>query len=1364
MDTANPITAHLISAAAEKWSSDLLDRSGRNPLLYYRDLSRGTLDLSAGGGADQTALAELADSRKTRLSRLFAEPDRLKDAARRARTVAAKARENDEERGVQTLFLAWGLTSWTNQRTSGPGSSSIPAAPLLLTPLSLKARSGAAEDFDLRISGEWAVNPTLLHHLETEFDFRFDGGRNGEFSSIGERMALADRLTAQARGEIPDFSVEQSKAVVGNFSYQKLAMVKDIQEAEENGLLGEHDLLAAIAGDTEARSRLRTQHANFEPINPDMVHPSEEFLVLDADASQSGVINTVLAGRDLVVEGPPGTGKSQTISNLIAALVASKQTVLFVAEKRAAIDAVLKRLRDNDLDITLDLHETGASSLKRRVANDLRMTLDKYTNSQEPDVQPVQENLSQHRRSLNEHTASVHKKRDPWGETLYSIEENLITLRGKVVPSHIRFKDDILPALAEDDWKQALRDLRQYVDLGGLALLPETEWPVSPWALAYQAGKLTARDQISDSLEALRFLDGHLAQILRQWQKFADELGFRMLNTVSEWKDLVGFITEIEELCEYVELAAYELDRELLNVIAESKPSLFLIFNGQYRQAIKEVKQLWRHNTKPSRRMLHKIVDKIVFHHTTWGQYGSGDESVFPQNLPASAKDEEISATLEKIEQVVEQTGDPELPGLTFEKLQERVGILLDHQETLLNLADITELGLNLSTRGLKQVLVEASRRRLDTEETTDLARYVWYESLLDHIRLDDRSIRTFSGEALNRTVEQYKRVDQQHIESGKDRVRRQVAKWSRDARNDHHEENLLVRKQANLKRGHMTVRRLLQEAPNVLRALKPCWAMSPLLVAETLPQEQLFDVVIFDEASQVTAADAIGPIMRAGKVVVTGDTKQLPPTRFFMGSIEEEDEDEENPASLTSGFESILDVMATLLSPPHGTRNLSWHYRSRNERLIAFSNAQPTLYDGSLTTFPGTANDDCVNHVLTDHDPGGTGKQVREANRVVELIFEHARQRPEESLGVITMGVKHAGLVEELLRNERAEHPELDHWLDHGPPHLSDSEPLFIKNIERVQGDERDSIILSVGYGRGQDGRMVHRFGPLNVEGGERRLNVAVTRARRRMTVVSSFASADLDPNKLKAEGARMLGAYLAYAETGGEHLGFARTNKTPLNGFERDIQKGLREAGIPLVAQYGSAGYWIDFAAAHPERPGQMVLAIEADGARYHSSRTARDRDRLRQEHLERIGWRFHRIWSTDWFLHREQEIEKAVTAWKRAAAETDAPSRPAAPPPAEAPPESEGNDRVPQRQGPCPVDPGDPIGEYSPQSLVKLIRWIESDGRLLTDSELMDIAIKELGFARRGSRIVEALQKAINETRQTADQQAGSPAPLG
>ena len=207
--------------------------------------------------------------------------------------------------------------------------------------------------------------------------------------------------------------------------------------------------------------------------------------------------------------------------------------------------------------------------------------------------------------------------------------------------------------------------------------------------------------------------------------------------------------------------------------------------------------------------------------------------------------------------------------------------------------------------------------------------------------------------------------------------------------------------------------------------------------------------------------------------------------------------------------------------------------------------------------------------------------------------------------------------------------------------PTQSGKEPFFIKNLERVQGDERDAIILTVGYGKSPDGRMIYRFGPINNEGGERRLNVAVTRARASMTVVSSFSVTDMDPTHLRSEGAQMLCRYLAYAESGGTDLGNVSKDKPDLNPFERDVQAKLSEAGVPLVAQYGCSGYWIDFAAQHPTTPGQMVLAIECDGATYHSSATARDRDRLRQEHLERLGWYFHRLWSQDWFFHREAEI---------------------------------------------------------------------------------------------------------------------------
>lgn len=1350
--------SNLISAAAEQWTENLLDRSGRNPLLYYRDLSRGTLNLSAGAetGVREAALAKLLDGRKTRLSHLFGEAE-VKEAARRARTIAAKAKENDEERGVRTLFLAWGLTSWTNPRTSGPGSSSTPSAPLLLTPLEMKSRGGAAEDFDLQISGEWELNPTLLHQLAADFEFRVEDERDGDYPTERERSGLADRLLREAEGEIPDLEINRGKVVVGNFSYQKLAMVNDIKEAGESGFLGDHELLAAIAGDTESQTNMRNQHMNFTPDHPDIVHPSQEFLILDADSSQSGVINTVVSGRDLVVEGPPGTGKSQTIANLIAALVANKKWVLFVAEKRAAIDAVLKRLHNIDLeDIVLDLHETGAKSIKRRVATDLRNTLDKYSNSHDPDVNPIHEDLSQHRTSLNQQTVSIHLERSPWGESAYSVQGALIDLRGRVEPSHIRLKGDVLRSLAGDTWRKALDDLKRYVDLEGLLLLAEHPSSTNPWAPVYQAGGVVTPDDVSAALEALRFLDQHLGAIVAQWGRFAAECRLQPPSSFTEWKQTVDLIKEIEEICEYVAPATYEMDADQFAFITD-RPQGFKFFwwmmKGDYRRAVKALKENWRHDSKPTRRVFHQIADKISHHLSLWknASDSDGEAGAPPENLASLVEDYDIYDTSDKVERMMRNTGNPDLLDTLLNEAPEQVTSLLNHQQTLLNLSDINDLGVNLASAGFKQIIVEAARRQMQTEEALDLARYIWHESLLDQFRLDDRLVRNFTGNSVDRAVRQYRQADRRHISSGGDRVRRQVAQWSIAARNEHPEESLLVQQQANRKRGHMPVRRLLQEAPHVLRALKPCWAMSPLLVAETLPQKRLFDVVIFDEASQVTAADAIGPIMRARKVVVTGDTKQLPPTRFFMGSGEEDDDDPDEASALTSGFESILDVMAVLLSPPHGTRNLSWHYRSRNERLIAFSNAQPALYGGALTTFPGTANDECINHILTDYDPGGTGKQTTEAGRVVELILEHARLRPHESLGVITMGVKHADLIEEVLRMERRDHPELDDWLDRGPEHLSDSEALFVKNIERVQGDERDCVILSVGYGRGQDGRMVHRFGPLNIEGGERRLNVAVTRARRRMTIVSSFTSADLDPNKLRAEGARMLRSYLAYAESGGANLGSARTYKTPLNSFERDIQRGLQEAGIPLVSQYGSAGYWIDFAAAHPEKPGRMVLAIEADGARYHSSRTARDRDRLRQEHLERIGWRFHRIWSTDWFLHRDREIERAVQAWEQAVAEADEPQGSPVPPPP--PPEAESGiprPAPPQRKGPRPVPQGMPIGEYEPSELARLIRWIESDGKLRTDRDLLDIAVKELGFSRKGSRITAALEEAIRATR--------------
>ena len=449
---------------------------------------------------------------------------------------------------------------------------------------------------------------------------------------------------------------------------------------------------------------------------------------------------------------------------------------------------------------------------------------------------------------------------------------------------------------------------------------------------------------------------------------------------------------------------------------------------------------------------------------------------------------------------------------------------------------------------------------------------------------------------------------------------------------------------------------------------------------------------------------------------------------------------------ALVGGQESLLDQMKALLPPPHGTKMLNWHYRSKYERLIAFSNAQEELYDWKLTTFPNAGDGNCVSHVLVPFAAGveeANASASAEVQEVVALVIRHAEERPEQTLGVIALGVYHANRIEEQLRRVLEARKDLEEFFE-----KSGLESFFIRNLERVQGDERDAIILTTGYSKTKDGRMRYSFGPINQEGGYRRLNVAVTRAKQSVTVVSSFSSVDMDDERLNSIGPRMLKDYLAYAETGGTNLGRRAKVKPQMNPFERDVFEALKGVGIRLVPQYGESGYWIDFAAMHPDRPGEPILAIETDGAMYHSAPTARDRDRLRQTQLERLGWRFHRIWSTAWFRSKEQEIERLVEAYE------DTLSRPTVPR-ADWELQNRAEATTPQivtttlEMGPVPSVPkGLSINKYTQAQLRSVIKWVKSDGRLRTEDEIIRDVMLSLGFQKRGSRIVAAIRAAMNK----------------
>lgn len=449
-----------------------------------------------------------------------------------------------------------------------------------------------------------------------------------------------------------------------------------------------------------------------------------------------------------------------------------------------------------------------------------------------------------------------------------------------------------------------------------------------------------------------------------------------------------------------------------------------------------------------------------------------------------------------------------------------------------------------------------------------------------------------------------------------------------------------LIDHELSKQRRHIPIRQLVQRAGRALRALKPCFMMGPLSVAQYLPPGALeFDLVIMDEASQLKPEDAIGSICRAKQVVIVGDPMQLPPTSFFERIGDEEDVDEQDYEAIAEA-ESILDIARHVYKP---TRLLRWHYRSRHGSLIAFSNKE--FYKDQLVVFPSPIAKSLEYGIKFVHVPNGVydnRKNVIEARRVVEAAFQHMRKRPHESLGIVTLNT----VQRELIENEIEQRLKTDPYaLRFVEAHENGLEPLFIKNLENVQGDERDVIYVSVTYGPNRSGRVFQRFGPINGPTGHRRLNVLFTRARRRLAVFSSILPEQIvvDPEST-SWGVRALQGYLAYARTGLlERAVF--TGREPDSDFEIEVADALRSRGYEVVAQVGIAGYFIDLAVKHPERPDAFILGIECDGATYHSSRSARDRDRLREMILRDLGWQIVRIWSTDWFKDPAGQVDRVA-----------------------------------------------------------------------------------------------------------------------
>lgn len=570
---------------------------------------------------------------------------------------------------------------------------------------------------------------------------------------------------------------------------------------------------------------------------------------------------------------------------------------------------------------------------------------------------------------------------------------------------------------------------------------------------------------------------------------------------------------------------------------------------------------------------------------------------------------------------------------------------------------DFSTARTNCVSGGLGDFIRVIEMHNIPVQDIMPIFKKRFFRLWLDSVLPEFPAVLNFRRKMQESTIGEFGKLDRVQFEIAKARIR---SKLINDLPSLEHftsgvDEISILKRELGKQRRIMPIRRLFKAIPNLLLTLKPCLMMSPLSVSLFLEADTYkFDIVIFDEASQVCTENAIGAISRAKQVIIAGDSKQLPPTNFFQAAITESDfdtTDDDDDFDDTDAYESILDEASMLPE-----RTLRWHYRSRHESLIAFSNAK--IYRNNLITFPSyneSVDNSGVEYIYVpdgSYDRGGKKGNVVEANKVADLVFKHFREQPTRSLGVIAFGEVQQQAIETVIRERRIRNQEYEAFFAEDR-----EEAFFVKNLENVQGDERDTIIFSIGYAKDASGVFRMNFGPLSKSGGERRLNVAITRAKYNIKLVGSIMPTDINTDKISSEGPKLLRAYIDFAINGYQVLEREITESDVVehdSPFEEAVYNFLDRKGYKVATQVGCSGYRIDMAVKHPTISGIYVLGVECDGAAYHSARTARERDRLRQDVLENMGWNIYRIWSTDWIKDPVTEGAKLIEVVENAMAQ--------------------------------------------------------------------------------------------------------------
>ena len=1490
-----------------KWKSKLLDLTLRNRLLNFKptkstlqfevpDLASLEDAISDGAEFRIRPLPNLMEGEDPRMAQVHANRggrspvDDMAIEALANKELLAKVPQEDldanllaifsaartglEEGGANTLYLAIGLLRWTEAEKS----EAAHLAPILLIPVSLQ-RQSVHSGFRLsRHDDEAIVNPTLLQLLKNSFELRIAGLDVIVAGDKGVDVAKVLQAFRLAVREIPKWEVLE-QAHLGIFSFTKYLMWKDLQDRTEQ-LKANRVVKHLIDNPGQAFAR-EDDDGSFDRL--DYTHRPQDILApLLSDSSQLKAICVVDAGRDLVLEGPPGTGKSQTITNLIANTLAKGKTVLFVSEKLAALEVVHRRLVDIKLGpFCLELHSSKAR--KSEVLQQLGHALDIVSQRTAEDWAREADHLAQLRQELNALVDSLHRSHPsgltvyaaigtciehtgedpspmPWADALTHSREQLDRLRdtarkmaalaGPLGPLH----GHVLELIGKGDWSPTWQDellvATQATDLairsfreksqtvGELLGFPTTGLslaayasldqladillaaPKVPMGLARQAHDVNVRVRVHSLAKHgfarnecwarvglgwnMQLAKLNAAELQVQWSQvssmwwpkrfFAKRTmkarlaGFRADNkrpTDSIVKAMLAALAEVNDEDQILRAMHAEAELLLLEAYAGVKTDWAAVVRHEewaksFADAVTMMAGADNERAAALRQALQPFVAENRVLLAPSGEVGRA-------LLEYRDVWREVKQKLEAIEAAAKPTaplpGPAEADG-ALERVQGHLTGWLGAKRLIQPWClwrNVRDQAIAQGLQGLVAALQDGTVSLAEVGSHFEFSyRHWWVKKTIDN----DPILRSFSSADHERKINEFRQADARFQElteryivatlSGRLPAPSGVVVGADT-------ELGRLRRELQKQRRHMPVRQLIRGLPTLLPKLKPCLLMSPLSVAQYLDAGYAqFDLVVFDEASQIPVWDAVGAIARGRQLAVVGDPKQLPPTNFFHKSTDSDGTDAGDEQ--VEDLESILDEC---LGAGMNRQSLQWHYRSRHESLITFSNIN--YYESKLVTFPSPVTDDVAVRVERVHGVyarGGSRTNRVEADAVVKGIEVHylGDAKKHLTLGVVTFNQPQQALIETLLDARRRTSPELDKAIA-----ANSHEPLFIKNLENVQGDERDVIFFSITYGPDAAGKTTMNFGPLNAEGGHRRLNVAISRAREAVVIYATLMPEQIDLAKVRAAGVRDLKHYLEFALKGPRALveQISPTGLEPDSPFEVAVIRMLRDRGWTVHPQVGCSNYRIDIGVVDPRAPGRYLVGIECDGRSYHSGATARDRDRLRQHVLKGLGWRIHRIWSTDWWMNPEGQIE-AVSAWLSAVLEEDEGGKADGSQAAEAETKAAADADEPNLEvkpdlraaetaaGPrhAPTVAAQPLRTFEPATLpsgdpvqfyeFRSSRQLADHLRLAIDAEgpVMDAVLfrrvaRAWGLERTGHRIVERLRRLMPpDIRQTTD----------